>query len=290
MISVAWIGTGVMGAPMAGHLQKAGYQVKAYNRTKEKARALASQGIIPCETIAEAVRGTDFIFTIVGYPRDVEEVYLAENGIFAHAKPGAVAVDMTTSSPSLAERLYAAGKEKGIFVLDAPVSGGDAGAKNAALTIMVGGDEETFEQALPLLQCMGKAVTRMGGPGMGQHTKACNQICVAGATAAYTEAIAYAVKAGLDPEKMLHAISGGAAGSWQIDHMAPRALQGDHDPGFFIKHFIKDMRIIEDVAREKGLALPMVESVLRDYEEMAEKGQGDLGTQALIRRYLPGEW
>lgn len=285
MTHVAWIGTGVMGGPMALHLQKNGYQVKAYNRSREKSRALAPQGVIPCDTIAEAVRDADYVFTIVGYPRDVEQVYLGKDGIFDWIKPGAVAVDMTTSSPVLAEKLYAAGREKGVSVLDAPVSGGDAGAKNAALSIMVGGDEEAYERALPLLQCMGKSITRMGGPGAGQHTKACNQICVAGATAAYTEALAYAIKAGLDPEKMLGAIAGGAAGSWQIDHMAPRALASDHAPGFFIKHFIKDMRIIRQAAREKSLDLPMLESVLRLYEEMDAAGQGDLGTQALIRRY-----
>ena len=285
MTKVAWIGTGVMGGPMACHVKKAGYDVYAYNRSREKARALQDQGIVPCESIAQAVENADFIFTIVGYPRDVEQVYLGPDGVLAHAKTGAVAVDMTTSSPSLAETLYDKGKEKGIAVLDAPVSGGDAGAKNAALTIMVGGDADAYEKALPLLQSMGRAVTLMGGPGMGQHTKACNQICVAGATAAYTEALAYAKRVGLEPEKMLRAISGGAAGSWQIDHMAPRALSGDHAPGFYIKHFIKDMRIIEEVAARKGLSLPMLRAVLSEYEEMAQNGQENLGTQALIRKY-----
>ena len=285
MTKVAWIGTGVMGGPMACHVKKAGYDVYAYNRSREKARALQDQGIVPCESIAQAVENADFIFTIVGYPRDVEQVYLGPDGVLAHAKTGAVAVDMTTSSPSLAETLYEKGKEKGIAVLDAPVSGGDAGAKNAALTIMVGGDADAYEKALPLFQSMGRAVTLMGGPGMGQHTKACNQICVAGATAAYTEALAYAKRVGLEPEKMLRAISGGAAGSWQIDHMAPRALSGDHDPGFYIKHFIKDMRIIEEVAARKGLVLPMLRAVLSEYEEMAQNGQENLGTQALIRKY-----
>ena len=286
MIKAAWIGTGVMGAPMALHLQKAGYAVSAYNRTPEKARALSKDGVRPCDTVAQAVEGADFIFTILGYPRDVEEVYLGEGGILQAAKAGAVAVDMTTSSPALAEKLYAAGREKGIQVLDAPVSGGDQGAKNAALSIMVGGDEEAFQKVLPLLKCLGKSITLMGGPGAGQHTKACNQICVAGATAAYTEALAYAIRVGLNPEKMLAAIAGGAAGSWQIDHMAPRALSGDHDPGFFIKHFIKDMHIIQEAAREKGLMLPMLETVLEEYEEMAAEGMENRGTQALIRRYL----
>lgn len=289
MTQVAWIGTGVMGAPMAGHLQAAGYQVKAYNRSPEKAQALAALGALPCDTIAQAVADADFVFTMVGYPQDVEQVYLGPGGIFFSARPGTVAVDMTTSSPALAERLYEEGKQAGVAVLDAPVSGGDKGAKNAALSIMVGGDEETFARALPLLQHLGTSILLMGGPGAGQHTKACNQICVAGATAAYTEALAYALRVGLDPEKMLSAIAGGAAGSWQLNNMAPRALKGDHAPGFYIKHFIKDMRIARQVAEEKGLLLPMLETVLDEYEEMAENGLGDQGTQALIRRYFE-EW
>lgn len=289
MTQVAWIGTGVMGAPMAGHLQAAGYQVKAYNRSLEKAEALSARGVIPCGSIAQAVADADFVFTMVGYPRDVEQVYLQSGGIFSAVRPGTVAVDMTTSSPALAERLYAAGKQAGVAVLDAPVSGGDRGAKNAALSIMAGGDEDAFERALPLLRCLGTSISLMGGAGAGQHTKACNQICVAGATAAYTEALAYAIRVGLDPEKMLFAIAGGAAGSWQLNNMAPRALEGDHAPGFFIKHFIKDMRIARQVAEEKGLVLPMLDTVLEEYEEMADNGLENQGTQALIRRYF-GEW
>lgn len=286
MTKVAWIGTGVMGAPMAAHLQRAGYAVFAYNRTPQKAEALREMGVTPCETIAQAVKDADFVFTMVGYPRDVEQVYLAQDGVMSHIRPGAIAVDMTTSSPELAERLYAAGKEKGVSVLDAPVSGGDTGAKNAALTIMAGGDEEAYEKTMPLFRCMGKTMNYMGGAGMGQHTKACNQIGVAGATAAYTEALSYALRVGLDPERMLAAIAAGSAGSWQIDHMAPRALSGDHAPGFFIKHFIKDMRIASAAAAEKGLVLPMLETVLEEYEQMADMGLENEGTQALIRRYF----
>lgn len=286
MTRVAWIGTGVMGAPMAGHLQAAGYQVKAYNRSPEKAEALAALGVLPCSTIAQAAEDADFVFTMVGYPRDVEQIYLGPGGIFSALRPGTVAIDMTTSSPALAEKLYAEGKKAGVAVLDAPVSGGDKGAKNAALSIMVGGDEDAFARALPLLRRLGTSILLMGGPGAGQHTKACNQICVAGATAAYTEALAYALRVGLDPDRMLSAVAGGAAGSWQLDNMAPRALRGDHAPGFYIKHFIKDMRIARQVAQEKGLALPMLETVLEEYEEMADNGLGEQGTQALIRRYL----
>ena len=285
-MKIAWIGTGVMGAPMALHLQRAGYSVFAYNRSPEKARALHKDGVTPCDTVAEAVRDADFVFTMVGYPKDVEQVYLGEGGILENAKVGAVCVEMTTSSPDLAVRIYDAAKQKGIDVLDAPVSGGDTGARNATLSIMAGGDREAFDKALPLLQKLGTSILLMGGAGAGQHTKACNQIAVAGATAAYTEALAYAVKAGLDPEKMLAAIGGGAAGSWQISHMAPRALHGDHAPGFFVKHFIKDMRIIGAEAAARGLTLPMVETVLKQYEAMAGDGGENKGTQALIGQYL----
>lgn len=286
-MKVVWIGTGVMGAPMALHLQRAGYSVYAFNRSPEKALALEKEGVTPCGTIAEAVTGADFIFTMVGYPKDVEQVYFGQDGIMENAKKGAVCVEMTTSSPDLAVRIYEAGREKGVSVLDAPVSGGDTGAKNATLSIMAGGEQEAFNKALPLLQKLGTSILLMGGPGAGQHTKACNQIAVAGATAAYTEALAYAAKAGLDPEKMLTAIGGGAAGSWQISHMAPRALHGDHAPGFFVKHFIKDMRIIQEEAAARGLSLPMLETVLAQYEAMARAGGENKGTQALIGQYLP---
>ncbi len=287
MANIAFIGLGVMGAPMACHLCANGHQVRGYNRTFGKAKALEEKGVIACETIKEAVADADFIFSIVGYPSDVEEVYLGLGGIFENAKRGAIAVDMTTSSPELAARLAKEGEARGIFVLDAPVSGGDKGARNATLTIMVGGDAGAFDKALPLFKCMGKSVWLMGGAGAGQHTKACNQIAVAGATAAYTEALAYAARVGLDQQKMLSAIAGGAAGSWQMENMAPRALSGDYAPGFFIKHFIKDMRIVKDVAREKGLDLPMLDAVLAQYEKMALCGHENDGTQALLKEYLP---
>lgn len=286
MEHVAWIGTGVMGAQQAGHLVKAGYEVKAYGHHYEKAAAKAPEfGFTACRTIAEAVADADFIFVMVGYPADVEEVFCAPGGILEHARPGAVAVDMTTSSPTLAQKLYALGAERGVAVLDAPVSGGDKGAREATLSIMVGGDEAAFQKALPLLNAMGKNVLLMGPAGCGQHTKAANQIAVAGATAAYTEAILYAEKAGLDPQKMLDAIGGGAAGSWQIANMAPRALAGDFAPGFFVKHFIKDMKIIHDETASRGVELEMLESVLALYERFAAAGGADDGTQALIKFY-----
>ncbi|PWM22843.1 MAG: oxidoreductase [Oscillospiraceae bacterium] len=286
MEQLAWIGVGVMGAPMAGHLAQHGYPVNAYSRRMEKLLPLAQQyNLKPCKTIAEAVSNADVVFVMVGYPKDVEEVFLGEGGILANVRPGTLVIDMTTSSPALAQRLYDEGKKRGIHVMDAPVSGGDSGAKNAALSIMVGGDHEDFTRALPLFQCMGKAIHHMGPAGCGQHTKACNQICVAGATAAYTEALVYAKKVGLDPNAMLSAISGGAAGSWQINNMAPRVLKGDFAPGFFIKHFVKDMRIIKEECDAKGIDLEMLDSVLGLYEKMIELGHGDQGTQALIEYY-----
>lgn len=286
MRQIAWIGVGVMGAPMAGHLVKNGYSVSAYSRRMEKLLPLAKEyGLTPCETVSGAVSGADAVFVMVGYPKDVEEVFLGKSGILENVRPGTLVIDMTTSSPALAKRLYAEGKRRGIRVMDAPVSGGDSGARNAALSIMVGGDEADFAEALPLFQCMGKAIHYMGPAGCGQYTKACNQICVAGATAAYTEAIAYARKSGLDPAAMLSAISGGAAGSWQISNMAPRVLKGDFAPGFFIKHFVKDMKIIKEECDARGIELEMLDSVLHLYEKMIELGHGEQGTQALIEYY-----
>lgn len=287
MKKVAWIGLGVMGRSMAGHLVRHGYQVAAYSRSlhKEAEEVQRIYGITAKPTVAEAVSDADVVFVMVGYPKDVEEVFLGQGGILEHVKPGAYVVDLTTSSPTLAAQLYEEGQKRGIQVLDAPVSGGDSGAKNATLTIMVGGAPQAFEAVKPLLQCMGKSVTLMGPAGSGQHTKCCNQICVAGATAAYTEALAYAEKAGLDPRQMLEAISGGSAASWQLANMAPRALQGDFAPGFFIKHFIKDMNIIQDQGREMGLSLEMLTTVLSLYEKMAQLGWQDDGTQALIKYY-----
>ena len=286
MKKAAWIGTGVMGAQQAGHLVKGGYEVTAYNRTYEKAQAQAGElGFIPCKTVGEAVADADYIFVMVGYPRDVEQVFTGQGGIFEHAKKGALAVDMTTSSPSLAQRLYEEGRKRGIRVMDAPVSGGDSGARNATLSIMAGGDKADFDEALPLFECMGKNIRYMGGPGMGQHTKAANQIAVAGATAAYTEAIAYARRVGLDAEAMLGAIGAGAAGSWQIANMAPRVLKGDFAPGFYIKHFVKDMKIVRDEILSRGVDLRMLDAVLELYEEMESMGLENDGTQALIKYY-----
>jgi 3-hydroxyisobutyrate dehydrogenase-like beta-hydroxyacid dehydrogenase len=285
MKKIAWIGTGVMGAQQAGHLAKAGYPVSAYTHKYEKLLELEKEfGIAPCKTVAQAVQDADVIFVMVGYPADVEEVFL-QDGILDHAKAGALAIDMTTSSPSLAVRLYEEGKAKGVRVMDAPVSGGDSGARNGTLSIMVGGDEADFQEALPLFEQMGKNIVHMGPAGFGQHTKAANQIAVAGATAAYTEALVYAEKAGLDPNRLLEAIGAGAAGSWQLTNMAPRVLKGDLAPGFFVKHFIKDMKIVQQESRQRGVELEMLDAVLKMYEQMSEMGLDDRGTQALIQYY-----
>lgn len=286
MAKTAWIGVGVMGGSMAGHLIKCGHDVRMYNRTPEKAERVAREvGGSVCPTIAEAVRDADFIFTMVGYPRDVEEVYLGPDGIFAYAPKGALCVDMTTSQPSLAARLYEEGKQRGIRVMDAPVSGGDSGARNATLSIMAGGDETDFEEVKPLFECMGKNIVYLGPAGFGQHTKAANQIALAGATAAMTEALVYARRVGLDPHKMLAAIGAGAAGSWQLNNMAPRVLNGDLAPGFYIKHYIKDMKIIREEIEQRGVELQMLNTVLDLYEQMAARGLENDGTQALIKLY-----
>ena len=283
---VAWIGTGVMGSQQAGHLARNGYEVSAYTHKYEKLLELEKEfGIRPCKTIAEAVKDADAVFVMVGYPSDVREVFCDEGGIFDSAKPGALCIDMTTSSPSLAKELYETGKQRGVRVMDAPVSGGDSGARNATLSIMVGGDEADFAEAMPLFECMGKNIILMGPAGSGQHTKAANQIAVAGATAAYTEALLYAEKAGLDPQKMLAAIGAGAAGSWQLANMAPRALAGDFAPGFFVKHFIKDMKIVKEESEKAGVELEMLNAVLGLYEQMAAAGMENAGTQALIDYY-----
>lgn len=286
MSHIAFIGTGVMGAPMAGHLARAGHEVHAVNRTYAKAQKAAETYGYKAElSLAEALKGADVVFTMAGFPSEVEELYFAPGGILALAKPGALLIDLTTSTPALAEKIAKEGLKRSLLVVDAPVSGGDSGAKAGTLVVMCGGSEEAFDAAKPYLECFGKSVTRLGEAGFGQHCKACNQICVAGNTAAYSEAMVYANKVGLDPSRMFQVISGGAAGSWQIEHMAPRALAGDIAPGFFIKHFIKDMRIALSEAEAKGLKLPMTTTVLQLYEDLAAAGKGDLGTQALFEEY-----
>lgn len=284
MKKIAWIGTGVMGNAMVTHLINAGYTCSLYNRTKEKMMNLQDKAIL-CDTIADAVKDVDVVFTMVGYPKDVREVYCAEHGIFNHCKKDILCVDMTTSAPSLAVELSLIAKEKGIRLLDAPVSGGDIGAKNATLSIMVGGLKSDFDEALEYFQFMGKQITYIGVSGSGQHCKMANQIVVAGNIAAVTEAISYIQSKGLDENLILQAISGGAAGSWQLTNNGPKILKEDYKPGFYIHHFIKDLKLVCEEAENAQIELSVVKDVLSKYEYLAQNGYESLGTQALIKAY-----
>ena len=282
---IGFVGTGVMGKSMAGHFLKAGYPVLVYNRSRQKAEDLLAQGAEWRDTVAELAREADVVITMVGYPQDVEQVYLGADGIIANARPGTYLIDMTTSKPTLAQELYAEAKKRSLYSLDAPVSGGDIGAREARLTIMVGGDEEVFAEMEPLLKVMGTNVIRQGGPGAGQHTKMCNQIAIASNMMGVCEAIAYAKRAGLDPTKVLMSIGTGAAGSWSLSNLAPRMIAGNFDPGFYIKHMIKDMTIALETAKEMGLLTPGLELSKSLYEELAAEGEENSGTQALIKWY-----
>lgn len=282
---IGFVGTGVMGKSMAGHFLKAGYPVLVYTRSKEKAEDLLAQGAVWKETVAALAREADVVITMVGYPHDVEEVYLGADGLIANAKPGSYLIDMTTSKPALAQKLYEEAKKRGLHALDAPVSGGDIGARDARLTIMVGGDQGAFAEMEPLLKIMGTNVILQGGPGAGQHTKMCNQIAIASNMMGVCEAIAYAKRAGLDPVRVLDSIAAGAAGSWSLSNLAPRMIAGNFDPGFYIKHMIKDMTIALESAKEMGLLTPGLELSKSLYEELAAEGEENSGTQALIKWY-----
>ena len=283
-MNIAWIGTGVMGSSMAINLKKSGHNVSVYSRTLSKCEPLREYGIEVKDSIKECVKDADAVFTIVGYPKDVEEVYLGKEGIFEYAREGAYLVDMTTSSPLLAKKLYEKGNK--FHILDAPVSGGDIGAKNATLSIMVGGNKEDFEYMYNVFECMGKNIIYLGEAGSGQNCKASNQVAIAGTIAAVAESIIYAKKSGLDPKTVLDAISKGAAGSWQLQNNGYKMIEKDYEPGFFNKHFIKDMKIAKEVMDEKGESLPVLNKVLEMYEELAKKNFEDKGTQCIIEEYL----
>ena len=283
-MNIAWIGTGVMGSSMTINLKKSGHNVSVYSRTLSKCEPLREYGIEVKDSIKECVKDADAVFTIVGYPKDVEEVYLGKEGIFEYAREGAYLVDMTTSSPLLAKKLYEKGNK--FHILDAPVSGGDIGAKNATLSIMVGGNKEDFEYMYNVFECMGKNIIYLGEAGSGQNCKASNQVAIAGTIAAVAESIIYAKKSGLDPKTVLDAISKGAAGSWQLQNNGYKMIEKDYEPGFFNKHFIKDMKIAKEVMDEKGESLPVLNKVLEMYEELAKKNFEDKGTQSIIEEYL----
>lgn len=283
MKTVGFIGVGVMGRSMVRNLLGAGYEVAVYSRTKAKlADFLAENEVRWCDSVAECAKGRDAVITMVGYPKDVEQVYFGGEGILAAAKAGAYLIDMTTTDPKLAVRISQEGKQRGLRVLDAPVSGGDTGAKNGTLSIMVGGAEADYKACLPLFEAMGKQIVYEGPAGAGQHTKMANQIAIAGTIAGVCEALAYAERAGLEPDKLLASISKGAAGSWQMENLMPKMVKEDYAPGFFLKHFIKDMKIAQS---QGGPVLPVLERVCAMYGDLEAEGMGDLGTQALIRHY-----
>jgi len=282
---VGFVGTGVMGGAMAGHLMDAGYSLRVHNRTRAKARHLLDRGAVWCESAGQVADGATAVVTIVGYPADVERVYLGDDGLVSHASPGATLIDMTTSTPSLAVRIAAAAAARGVRALDAPVSGGDVGARDAKLTIMVGGEADAFADAEPLLKVMGPNVVLQGGPGAGQHTKMANQIAIADTIVGVCESLAYAESAGLDPARVLDSIGAGSAGSWQLANYAPRMLRGDFAPGFLVKHFIKDMRIARDESEAMGIELPGLLLALDLFEELASAGHEDRGIHALYLLY-----
>lgn len=282
---IGFIGTGVMGRSMAKNLMKAGYALSVYNRTRTSAEELISLGAQWANTIAELASTCDLVITMVGYPKDVEEVYLSEGGLISNAKSGSILIDMTTSSPILAKKIAEEAQAKGLKALDAPVSGGDIGARDANLVIMVGGDSDTFDAVTPVFQAMGKNILLQGPAGSGQYTKMCNQIVVALGMIGVSESMAYAKKAGLDPNGVLQSIAGGAAGSWSLSHLAPRMIAGDFAPGFYVKHIIKDIKIALDSAKEMGLNIPGVELAKTLYEQLAAEGEENSGTQALFKLY-----
>ncbi|HDU6364665.1 TPA: NAD(P)-dependent oxidoreductase [Listeria monocytogenes] len=285
MEKIGFVGTGVMGSSMAGHLLEAGYEVLVYTRTKTKAEDLLEKGALWIKTPGELANKVDILISMVGYPKDVEELYLGENGFLENLAVGTVAIDMTTSSPALAKKMAEFGREKGIGVLDAPVSGGDIGAKNGTLAIMVGGSEDVFLKVKPIFDILGSSVILQGDAGAGQHTKMVNQIAIASNMIGVTEAIIYAEAAGLNPSSVLDSISGGAAGSWSLANLIPRVLKDDFSPSFFIKHFIKDMGIAISEAKQMGLELPGLTLAEKMYQTLAEQGLSEEGTQALIKYY-----
>ena len=282
---IGFIGTGVMGKSMAHHLLKAGYELYVYTRTKEKAEELLNQGAKWADTPKELAQHANVIITMIGYPKDVEDIYLGEQGLIVNGKPGTYMIDMTTSTPSLAERIASEAKKKGMAALDAPVSGGDIGARDAKLAIMVGGEEEDFKAVQPILEVMGNNVVYQGKAGSGQHTKMCNQITIASTMIGVTEAIVYAKKAGLDPDRVLQSISTGAASSWSLTNLVPRMVKEDFEPGFYIKHFIKDMTIALEEADKMGMDTPGLALSKSLYVQLAEAGEENSGTQALYKYY-----
>ena len=281
-IKIGWVGTGVMGRWMCQHVMDLGYNATVFTRTKSKADPLLELGATWANSPAEDAANSDIVFTIVGFPEDVRQVYLGESGILTTAKSGSIVVDMTTTEPSLAIEIHQVAQAQDVSSIDAPVSGGDVGAREARLAIMIGGDQETVDAIHPLFEAMGQNIVYQGGAGSGQHTKMCNQITISGTMIGVCEALLYGAKAGLDLEIMLSTISKGAAGCWSLDNLAPRVLKRNFDPGFFVEHFIKDMGIALDEAKRMGISLPGLSLVHQLYLATQAQGHGRLGTHALM--------
>lgn len=280
---IGFIGTGVMGKSIVGHFLAAGHEVSVFNRTKSKTDELVANGAVWKDTPAEVTTFSEIVFSMVGYPSDVEEIYYGEKGILSVDVTNKILIDLTTSTPTLAEKIYQTAKEKGAASLDAPVSGGDLGAQNGTLTIMVGGDQVAYDRVTPLFEIIGKSYSLQGAAGAGQHTKMANQIMIAGTMTGLTEMLVYAKAADLDVEKVLDTLSGGAAQNWSMTNYAPRILKADYSPGFFVKHFIKDLKIALDEAEKMQLDLPATKLATELYERLADQGFENDGTQALIK-------
>jgi 3-hydroxyisobutyrate dehydrogenase len=279
---IGWIGTGVMGRWMCHHLMAKGYPATVYNRTRDKAQPLLDEGVAWADSPRAVAERSDVVFAIVGFPKDVREVFLGRNGALGGSRAGMVLVDMTTSEPSLAQEIEAAAKATGVATVDAPVSGGDVGAKNAALSIMVGGEKEAVEAIRPLLECMGKTIVHQGPAGAGQHTKMVNQILIATNMIGVCEALLYGYRAGLDLKTVLQSVGGGAAASWSLNNLGPRIIDRNFEPGFFVEHFIKDMGVALDEAKRMGLALPGLALANQLYLAVKAQGWGRKGTHALM--------
>ena len=285
MKKIGFIGVGIMGKSMVRNLMKSGFELHIFARNKEKVQDVIDEGAVFHGSIAECVKDAEAVITIVGFPKDVEEVYFDSGNILDSAKKGAYLIDMTTTSPALAEKIYAEGTKRGFKVLDAPVTGGDTGAKNGTLSILAGGDKAVYEDCIPRFKAMGTNINYQGTAGCGQHAKMANQIAIAGTLSGVCEALAYAKAKGLDLDVLLKSISTGAAGSKQMDSFAPKIIKGDYNPGFFLKHFIKDMGIAVEEANKSNLKLDILEKVLENYKMLEADGNGSLGTQALIKHY-----
>lgn len=279
---VGWIGTGVMGAAMSARLLKQGYGVTVHTRTKTKAMGMLAEGARWAESPKSIAEQSDVIFTMVGFPQDVRDVYFGDIGLLAGARAGTIVIDMTTTSPQLSREIHDAARARGVAAVDAPVSGGDIGARQGTLSIMIGGDQKVADTLIPLFQVLGKTIVYQGGPGAGQHTKLCNQIVIAGTMIGVCESLLYGYKAGLDLEPMLRSIKGGAAACWTLENLAPRILQRNFDPGFFVEHFLKDMGLALEEARRMGIVLPGLALVHQLYLSVQAHGHGRCGTHALM--------